>query len=54
MQGIETTNAAVPTTRVSLCLTRALRLDAAACDTVLRTLVDAGYLRLTVGGYMRG
>jgi hypothetical protein len=42
-----------------LCLTRAQvqrlwRLDPGACDTVLRAMVDAGYLRLTAGGYMRG
>ena len=41
-----------------LCLTRAQvqrlwLLDPGACDTVLRTLVDAGYLRLTPGGYVR-
>jgi hypothetical protein len=42
-----------------LCLTRAQvrrlwLLEPAACDHVLRALVDAGYLRLTPGGYMRG
>jgi len=42
-----------------LCLTRAQvqrlwLLDPAACDDVLRALVDAGYLRLTSGGYVRG
>ena len=42
-----------------LCLTRAQvqrlwLLEPAACDTVLRALVDAGYLRLTPGGYVRG
>ena len=42
-----------------LCLTRAQvqrlwLLDPAACDTVLRAMVDAGYLRLTAGGYVRG
>ena len=42
-----------------LCLTRAQvqrlwLLEPAACDTVLRTLVDAGYLRCTPGGYVRG
>jgi hypothetical protein len=42
-----------------LCLTRAQvqrlwLLEPAACDTVLRTLVDAGYLRFTPGGYVRG
>ena len=29
-------------------------LEPAACDTVLRALVDAGYLRLTASGYVRG
>ncbi len=29
-------------------------LDPTACDEVLRALVDAGYLRLTAGGYVRG
>jgi hypothetical protein len=29
-------------------------LEPDACDTVLRTMVDAGYLRLTAGGYVRG
>ena len=42
-----------------LCLTRAQvqrlwLLDPAACDNVLRALVDAGSLRLTSGGYVRG
>ena len=42
-----------------LCLTRAQMqrlwlLEPAACDTVLRALVDAGYLRITPGGYVRG
>ena len=42
-----------------LCLTRAQvqrlwRLEPAACDNVLRALVDAGYLRLTPSGYVRG
>lgn len=42
-----------------LCLTRAQvqrlwLLDPAACDNVLRALVDAGYLRLTHNGYARG
>ena len=42
-----------------LCLTRSQvqrlwLLDPAACDTVLRAMVDAGYLRLTAGGYVRG
>jgi hypothetical protein len=42
-----------------LCLTRAQiqRLwlpEPAACDSVLRTLVEAGYLRLTPNGYRRG
>jgi hypothetical protein len=42
-----------------LCLTRAQvqrlwLLEPAACDNVLRALVDAGFLRLTAGGYVRG
>lgn len=42
-----------------LCLTRAQvqrlwLLEPAACDVVLRTLTDAGFLRLTSGGYVRG
>ena len=42
-----------------LCLTRAQvqrlwLLEPMACDTVLRALVDAGYLRLTPSGYVRG
>jgi hypothetical protein len=42
-----------------LCLTRAQvqrlwLLEPAACDNVLRAMVDAGYLRLTPGGYVRG
>jgi hypothetical protein len=42
-----------------LCLTRAQvqrlwLLEPTACDTVLHALVDAGYLRLTPGGYVRG
>ena len=42
-----------------LCLTRAQvqrlwLLEPAACDNVLRALVDAGFLRLTPGGYVRG
>ena len=42
-----------------LCLTRAQvqrlwLLEPTACDNVLRALVDAGYLRLTPGGYVRG
>lgn len=42
-----------------LCLTRAQvqrlwLLEPAACDTVLSALVDAGYLRLTPSGYVRG
>lgn len=42
-----------------LCLTRAQiqrlwLLEPAACDTVLRTLVDAGYLLVTPAGYVRG
>jgi hypothetical protein len=42
-----------------LCLTRAQvqrlwLLEPGACDNVLRALVDAGYLRLTPSGYVRG
>ena len=42
-----------------LCLTRAQvqrlwLLEPSVCDTVLRTLVDAGFLRLTTNGYVRG
>lgn len=42
-----------------LCLTRAQvqrlwLLEPIACDTVLSALVDAGFLRLTPGGYVRG
>lgn len=42
-----------------LCLTRAQMrrlwmLEPAAFDTVLGTLVDAGYLRITLSGYVRG
>ena len=42
-----------------LCLTRAQAqrlwlLDAEVCDNVLRVMVDAGFLRLTAGGYVRG
>lgn len=42
-----------------LCLTRAQvqrlwLLEPNACDHVLRALVDAGFLRLTPGGYVRG
>jgi hypothetical protein len=42
-----------------LCLTRAQvqrlwLLEPGACDQVLRALVDAGYLRLTPIGYVRG
>jgi hypothetical protein len=42
-----------------LCLTRAQAqrlwlLDADVCDHVLRAMVDAGFLRLTSGGYVRG
>jgi hypothetical protein len=42
-----------------LCLTRAQAqrlwlLDADACDEALQALVDAGYLRLTPSGYVRG
>jgi hypothetical protein len=29
-------------------------LDPDVCDNVLRVMVDAGFLRLTVGGYVRG
>lgn len=42
-----------------LCLTRSQvrrlwMLEPEACDTVLRAMVDAGYLRLSPGGYVRG
>lgn len=42
-----------------LCLTRAQaqrlwRLEPDVCDNVLRTMVDAGLLRLTASGYVRG
>ena len=42
-----------------LCLTRAQvqrlwLLEPAACDVVLRTLVDGGFLRLSSSGYVRG
>jgi len=42
-----------------LCLTRAQvqrlwLLEPAACDNVLQALVEAGYLRLTPDGYVRG
>ena len=42
-----------------LCLTRAQvqrlwLLEPTACDNVLRALVEAGYLRLTPSGYVRG
>ena len=42
-----------------LCLTRPQvqrlwLLEPAACDVVLRTLVDGGFLRLTSSGYVRG
>ena len=42
-----------------LCLTRAQvqrlwLLEPAACDHVLQALVEAGYLRLTPSGYVRG
>ena len=42
-----------------LCLTRAQvqrlwLLEPEACDHVLRAMVDAGYLRLTSSGYVRG
>jgi hypothetical protein len=41
-----------------LCLTRAQvqrlwLLEPAACDNVLRAMVDAGYLRVTANGYVR-
>jgi hypothetical protein len=41
-----------------LCLTRAQAqrlwlLEPEMCDTVLRAMVDAGFLRLTSGGYVR-
>ena len=42
-----------------LCLTRAQAqrlwlLEPDVCDNVLRDMVDAGFLRLTAGGYVRG
>lgn len=42
-----------------LCLTRAQvqrlwLLEPDACDNVLRAMLDAGYLRLASGGYVRG
>jgi hypothetical protein len=42
-----------------LCLTRAQvqrlwLLEPAACESVLRALVEEGYLRLTPSGYVRG
>jgi hypothetical protein len=42
-----------------LCLTRAQaqrlwRLEPEVCDNILRAMVDAGFLRLTSGGYVRG
>ena len=42
-----------------LCLTgtqvrRLWLLEPETCDTVLHTLVNAGYLRLTARGYVRG
>jgi hypothetical protein len=42
-----------------LCLTRAQvqrlwLLEPAACDNVLRALMEAGHLRLTPSGYIRG
>jgi hypothetical protein len=42
-----------------LCLTRAQAqrlwlLEPDVCDNVLRAMVDAGFLRLTAGGYVRG
>jgi hypothetical protein len=42
-----------------LCLTRAQAqrlwmLEPDVCDNILRAMVDAGFLRLTPGGYIRG
>jgi hypothetical protein len=42
-----------------LCLTRAQAqrlwlLEPDVCDSVLTAMVDAGFLRLTAGGYVRG
>ena len=42
-----------------LCLTRAevqrlWLLEPTACDNVVRVMVDAGHLRITDGGYVRG
>ena len=42
-----------------LCLTRAQaqrlwRLEPDVCDNVLSAMVDAGFLRSTAGGYVRG
>lgn len=42
-----------------LCLTttqaqRLWHLEADVCDNILRAMVDAGFLRLTAGGYVRG
>lgn len=42
-----------------LCLTRAQAqrlwlLEPEMCDNVLRAMVDAGFLRMTAGGYVRG
>jgi hypothetical protein len=42
-----------------LCLTQAQTqrlwlLNPDVCDSVLRAMVDAGFLRLTAGGYVRG
>jgi hypothetical protein len=42
-----------------LCLTRAQaqrlwRLEPELCDNILRAMVDAGFLRLTSSGYVRG
>ncbi len=42
-----------------LCLSRSQLqrlwlLEPSACDNVLRALVDAGFLRLAPGGYVRG
>lgn len=42
-----------------LCLTRAQAqrlwlLEPDLCDNIFRAMVDAGFLRLTAGGYVRG
>jgi hypothetical protein len=42
-----------------LCLTRVQaqrlwRLEPELCDNILGAMVDAGFLRLTTGGYVRG